>query len=228
VALQDDKFPFLQFKQQISDILRRLAVLERPTGTSVGSLVSQVQTAIANIASAVTTALAGGFHSTGTAVIDGGITSAGVYALDVSTLPGTRRTNWTVSTGQIGYAPSSILTKNILGDVEISAAQFLACGPAAFEYLGQVDIRDNPENPNYDPEYVVPVELGHVAEWLEENGCGAFVFRHEDGSPAGIDYAGFGAVGFVVVGRDHEQRIRTLENMFIAIGDAVPDIPGGS
>jgi hypothetical protein len=150
-------------------------------------------------------------HATGTVVADAGITSVGVYGLDVSTLPGTRRTNWTVVTGQIGYAPSSILTKNILGEVQITAAQFLACGPVVFEYLGQVDIRDNPENPNHDPNYVVPTELGHIAEWLEQNECGAFVFRHEDGSPAGINYAEFAAVGFVVVGRNHEARLQALE-----------------
>lgn len=210
------------------DILRRISNLEAQLSAvtalagSASALATAIQTGLGNLATSGTTwagpvaspstvTAASSMYTPGTATADAGLTSAGVYSLDVSTLPGSRRANWTNVNGQIGYAPSSITTKNLLGPVTITASQFLACGPVVFEYLGQIDIRDNPENPNYDPTYVVPHELGHIAELLVENGCGEFVFTHEDGTPAGINYAEFAAVGFVIVGRDHEARIAALE-----------------
>lgn len=223
-----------QMPRGADDFLKRIAQLETAyqnvsaLAGSAAALAAAIQTGLGNLATSGTTwagpvsspstvtastvTAASSIYTPGTATADAGVTSAGVYALDVSTLPGSRRANWTNANGRIGYAPSSITTKNLLGPVTITASQFLACGPVVFEYLGQIDIRDNPENPNYDPTYIVPHELGHIAELLVENGCGEFVFTHEDGTPAGINYAEFAAVGFVVVGRDHEARIAALES----------------
>jgi hypothetical protein len=151
--------------------------------------------------------------TSGSVTADAGITSTGVFNLDVSSLPGARRTDWVNVNGQIGYAPSSITKKENIRNYEGMAENFLACQPVVFEYVGQVAIRDDPENPNYDPDYKVPQEVGHVAEWLMEQGLDEFVFYDDDGvSPAGINYAEFAAVGMVVVGRDHESRLQRLED----------------
>lgn len=165
------------------------------------------------ITSTTTVTASSSIYTAGTVQADAGVTSVGVYGLDVSLLPGARRTNWTNVNGQIGYAPSSITKKNLVGDVTIGATDFLACAPVVFEYLGQLDIRDNPDNPHHDPDYLVPQEVGFIAETLDEHGLGAFVFRNEDGTPAGINYAEFAAVGFVTVGRDHEKRLAEVERM---------------
>ncbi|MGV8852335.1 MAG: hypothetical protein ACOH1M_07200 [Rhodoglobus sp.] len=148
-------------------------------------------------------------NATGSGTFPAGLNSVGVFNLDVSTLPGTRRTDWVNISGAIGYAPSSITKKTNVANYTGKASAFLACQPVVFEYIGQVAIRDDPENPHYDPNYIVPTELGFIAEWLVELGLSEFVFYEEDGvTPAGIHYAEFAAVAAVVIGRDLDARLR--------------------
>lgn len=144
-------------------------------------------------------------------VTAGGLTSLGVYALDVSTLPGGRSSVWVHVSGQIGFAPSTIAKKTDLGPVPFSAADVLAVAPYVFHYRAQLDIRDNPENPYYDPNYTPAWDIGMMAEHLIEHNLGIFVLLNEDGSARTIHYDLFGAIAALVVGRDHEERLRRLE-----------------
>jgi hypothetical protein len=144
-----------------------------------------------------------------------GVSSVGAFNLDVSTLPGTRHTSWIHSSGAMGFAPSTREKKTNIRPYDKPASAFLACQPQMFEYIAQVDIRDNPANPYYDPTYVVPTDTGALAEDLCDNDLGEFVFYEEDGTTlAGIDYVGFCAVGMLVIGRDHETRLQALEAKF--------------
>lgn len=221
-----DKDSLQPLEDQFREIWRQIRTLQQPTGTSLVGLVEQVQQTLAaieaNLASMVTAYLSSGFTTgsmtaTGNVNVGGtmtattGITSPGAAALDVSTIPGSRQPSWQhIASGRYGYAPSTVVKKINVDGYGGKASQFLACMPIVWEYLSQIDIRDNPENPYYDPEYVVPVEVGLLAELLIANGLPEFVFFH-DGEPAGIYMAEFAAVGFVIVGRDHEARLRQLE-----------------
>jgi hypothetical protein len=161
-----------------------------------------------------TTITAGGtIYTPGNLQGDGGVTSVGAYNLDVSTLAGTRRTSWIHQSGAMGYAPSTREKKANIRPYDKPASAFLACQPKMFEYIAQLDIRDNPENPGYDPTYVVPTDVGELAEDLIDNGLGEFVFYEADCTTlAGIDYISFCAVGMLVIGLDHEARIASLES----------------
>jgi hypothetical protein len=83
----DDQFPLKQFLEDQAEIKRRLDVLERPTGTSVGSLVAQVQAAIVNIGASVTAFLSGGFSTNGNITAPNG-TLISLYARNHSVVTG--------------------------------------------------------------------------------------------------------------------------------------------
>lgn len=143
----------------------------------------------------------------------GGITSAGVASTNVTLLPGTRSIVYVSdASGVIGQTTSSIVYKTNIAPVPYTAEQFLSVMPLVFEYIGQVDIRDNPANPNYDPAYEVPLEVGLIAEHLVEAGMPLYVLFEADGTtPMNIDYSTFGVHAALVIGRDHEARLRRLE-----------------
>jgi len=142
----------------------------------------------------------------------GSLRSVGAFNTDVSVYPGARQPMWQNNNGMIGYAPSTREKKTDVRPVPFTAANVRACIPRVFAYLTQIDIRDNPCNEFYDPNYEVPDEAGLFAEDLIENGLEAFVIYENDGTtPAGIDYAGFGAVANLVVVRELDERLRALE-----------------
>jgi hypothetical protein len=127
----------------------------------------------------------------------------------VSLLSGARQTVWQHNSGVYGFAPSSIKTKTNLKPVPFSAADVLAVTPYVFQYRGQVAIRDDPDNDEYDPDYVVPWEIGLMAEHLIEHNMACFVFWDPDGvTPRGINYDLFGAIAPLVVLADQERRLR--------------------
>lgn len=201
----------------ITEIQTQIRELGRPTGGQFADQLATLQGLVEGLVAQVNGTFSGYVSAGGNVTAGGigtfaaGINSVGAYNLDVSLLAGARRTGWWHVSGAAGYAPSTIATKTDVEGYGATASQFLACMPVVFHYIGQLDIRDNPLNPQYDPSYTVPLEVGHLAELLIVNNLGAFVFFDEDGSPAGINMAEFAAVGFVIVGRDHDARLRKLE-----------------
>jgi len=142
---------------------------------------------------------------------DAGLTSVGAANFDVTTLPGGRDALWiNTATGRIGQTSSTLRKKTNLRPVEYTAEQFLAVAPTLYEYLAQLAIRDDPENPNYDPQYVVPTDVGVIAEHLIEAGLDAFVIFDGEGLPANVDYGRFAAIGLLVIGRSAEERMERL------------------
>lgn len=225
----------------LDDARRRLAELERPTGTQLAEAVKALQVAqeqlealildlqqqvddllavavntgdvnaTGNIDAGGTVTAGGDITTPGTVTGTTGLTSEGVYNLDVTTLPGGRAAVWVHVSGQLGQTVSTIVKKTDLDDVPFTASDVLKVAPHIYHYRAQIDIRDNPDNPFHDPEYVVPWEVGLMAEHLIDNNLGLFVVYEPDGTPAGINYDLFGAVASLVIGRDHEARIAALE-----------------
>lgn len=202
----------------IRGILARLNDLEALDGSQVHNTVQKLKQLIngileqteVNVSGSVTAGGNGIFGGTVTATA--GITSTGVAAFNVTTLPGGRSAVWIHdSSGIMGQTTSSLRYKTDVTEVPYTAAQFVSVMPVVFAYIAQKDIRDNPDNPNFDPEYRVPVEVGLVAEWLVDAGLDLYVLRDLDGEPKNIDYATFAAHAALVIGRDHDQRLRRLE-----------------
>jgi hypothetical protein len=203
---------------------RRISELERPSGTNIGSLVAQVQAKLVDLNAAVIaevdsylssgTVNVTNLTASGTLTASGALKSAGAAGTDLGTIPGNRRSAWQIydgaNIGLYGYSTSSIETKMNLEKVSYTPGQFLACIGFLYEYRGQVAIRDDPENEYYDPAYKVPEEVGYMAEHLIANGLEQFVTMFQ-GEPIGIDYAAFAAIGMTVIGREHENRIASLE-----------------
>lgn len=172
---------------------------------------------------------AGNITSTaGRGYFAGQLWSPGSAATDLSVLAGLRQTTWQIysgaNNGLLGYSPSSFRSKTHWRKAEFTAAQFLACFPYVYEYRGQVAIRDDKRHPSYDPNYIVPLEIGYLAELLIKHGLGIFVVM-KDGHPIGIDYASFAAVGMTVIGRElamhargQQARIEALEARIEAAG----------
>lgn len=155
----------------------------------------------------------------GKVIGNAGLTSLGVYNTDVTALPGARTSVWVHVSGVLGQTVSTIVKKlNLRDQLPFTAADILSIVPYIFEYRAQVEIRDDPENPYYDPSYVVPTEIGMMAEHLVDAGLGLFVEYETDGiTPAGINYTLFGAVAAVVIGRAQEDRMNKLEARIVAL-----------
>lgn len=220
--------PLEELTQRLGEVKRRLSELEAPTGTQVFEALQKVQQLIADIGIYVDAYLATGFttgsmNATGSVNVGGsldvagsitgdvGVASVGVFNNDLAAISGTRRTQWIHQSGAMGYASSSITKKTNLTPFPVDADAFMSVAPYLFQYKALIDIRDNPENPNHDPDLEVPFEPGFIAEELDAAGLGMFVFREADGTPAGINYDMFAAVGFSVIARNHEERLRAIE-----------------
>jgi len=214
-------------------LARRISELEKPSGTNIASLVAQVQAALvtlnARVIAATNSYLSSGTVSmtnisasgnvsatnlTASGTVNGvaALKSVGAYSTDVTALPGGRQTVWQHNSGVYGYAPSTSVKKTNVRPVDFTAKNVIDCTPSIFAYKAQIDIRDNPENEFYDPDYVVPDEVGLFAENLINNKLEAFVIFDSDGiTPTGVDYANFGAVANLVAVRDLHERLARLE-----------------
>jgi hypothetical protein len=223
--------------ERFGQIEEQLRTLQQPTGTSVGSLVNQVQQALINITATVNAKvvefLSSGFSTGGNVTATGNVTaagtvsgvaalkSAGAAGTNLGSVSGNRQTVWQIydgaNVGLYGYAPSSITTKTNLEQVPYSAESFLRCAAYLYEYKDQVAMRHDPNSEYYDPEYQIPQEVGYMAEHLIENGLKQFVTIRDE-QPIGIDYAAFGAVGMNVIGRAHAAEIAAIKERLDALG----------
>jgi hypothetical protein len=200
---------------------RRISELERPSGTSIGSLVAQVQAALVDLNAAVIAAtnnyLSSGtvnvtnLNASGTLSAVTQLKSLGAYTTDVAGLAGGRQSVWQHVSGVYGYSSSSIVKKtNLSESLPFTAADLLECTAYIYQYRAQIAIRDNPESEDYNPLYIVPTDVGFMAEHLIERGLALFVIFRE-GVPVTIDYALLGAVASIVIGQEHERKLASLE-----------------
>lgn len=194
--------------QQLRDFGRRLAELETPTGTSMNSLVAQVQEAIANITTTVTAAITANSYTK--TQIDTKIASPGEIApTTVSTssdvqvggkllnpdavsfvITTPRYTGWIeTATGRHGNTSSSRRFKQDIVDAQIDVDAFLSVVPFLFHYIAEVRKRDDPSFEEYvGPDYVVADEYGLMAEDLDAAGMTPWVYYDADGRPESVNY----------------------------------------
>lgn len=151
--------------------------------------------------------------TSGSGQFDGGLTSAGASALDLSTIPGPRQPSWQhIASGAFGCAPSTLNTKVDVSEVlPFTAHDVYEATPHVWHYINQLAIRDDPDNEYYDHDYEVPLELGLIAEYLIAKNMGIFVVLDEHGEPKTVDLALFGAIANLVAVRDLNARLELLE-----------------
>ncbi|WP_162722465.1 hypothetical protein [Microbacterium sp. PM5] len=192
----------------LGEMQRRLAELETPTGTSVNSLVAQVQEAIANITSTVTAAIS--VNSYTKAQIDAKVASPGAISPATVTTSGDvqvggqlrapdavtnvitspRYSMWIeTGTGRLGNTSSSRRYKQDITDAEIDLDEFLSVVPFVFHYIAEVRKRDDPDFEEYvGPDYVVADEYGLMAEDLHSAGMTPWVYYDAEGRPDSVNY----------------------------------------
>ncbi|WP_309617695.1 hypothetical protein [Salinibacterium sp.] len=157
----------------------------------------------------------------------GSLASPGAASTDVSLIAGLRQNVWQLytggNTGLYGFAPSTREAKaNITEKLPFTAAQVLACTPRAYQYRGQIALRDDPTTEGHDPDHVVPNELGMLAEDLIDNGLSCFVEHNEDGTPRSIDYVTFSAVALLEVVRSQQKQIDVLSDRITRLSEGLP------
>lgn len=192
----------------LSEIQRRLAELETPTGTSVNSLVAQVQEAIANITSTVTAAISANSYTK--TQIDAKVASPGAISPTTVTTTGDvqvggqlrapdavtnvitspRYSMWIeTATGRLGNTSSSRRYKQDITDAAIDVDAFLSVVPFVFHYVAEVRKRDDPTFEEYvGPDYVVADEYGLMAEDLDTAGMTPWVYYDAEGRPDSVNY----------------------------------------
>lgn len=222
-----------QFAADLKTLANRIKVLENPTGTQTADAVRQLRqlvdnlaTEIQNVASSGATwtgpvadptatglSTAGGVTAIGTLRGDAGLTSVGAAVLDLSTIPGSRQNVWQhIASGRYGFAPSTRESKMNLSEMPFTATDARAVKGWLFQYKGQLAIRNDESNPNYDPDYVVPWDVGLMAEDLIAHNMRCFVVFNDDGSTKTINYDLFGALVPLVLDADIDARMRALES----------------
>lgn len=186
------------------EIRSRVAELERPTGTSINSLVAQVQAKLAELdttVNALVSAALGNYYTIAQtdshiaspgAINPSSVSSGGFIAggsLLTATGPATditasRVTSWLRnSDGLVGTASSSELFKTNIVDAHLidKAELILEIQWVYYNYKAEIAKRDDPTSPDYvGPEYQVHQELGGIAERLHEAGLWEFVVYERD------------------------------------------------
>lgn len=188
--------------RELDKLKLRLSELEIPTGTSMNSLVAQVQEAIANINATVTAAIAansytktqidskiaspgnispGNVSASGTVSgnyggdFPAGLRSTGAYNTLV-TGGGAYVAAWIHNDGRVGYAPSSRRFKTGFDPVVLTIERVLELQGFYFQYLAAVPYDQAQQR----------VMIGLLAEDTHDAGFPFLVDYDDDGEPFGI------------------------------------------
>lgn len=200
---------------RLGAVEQALRTLQRPTGTSTGSLVAQVQAALANINATVATAIAansytktqidnkvaspgnitpGNVTASGSGTFPAGVNSTGVYN---NLLTSAYRVQYVWSGGDMGYVPSSRRFKQDIVNAPDVKEAMLAMRVVTFRYkIAVEELGDE-----------AAVEWGVIAEELHELGLHWAVDYDEEGLPFGVKYERL-ALACIPVIQDHEERLK--------------------
>jgi hypothetical protein len=225
-----------QFLRNFDDIKRRLRELETPTGTQTGSLVQQVQSALANINATVSAAITAlsytraeidakvaspGAITPTTVTASGAISSAGAVSGTTGTFnSGITSTSvhdnlvtagyvsvYVDSSGNFGYQPSASRFKQDVTPATIDPMPFYNAEIVRFRYKQSVTALGEAAN----------VEIGGIAEQFEACGLSEYVTRDKDGTLTGIAYERL-SIGLLGVVQSQNTRLAAVEKYIAALG----------
>lgn len=222
----------------LDDYERRLGLLETPSGESLGNTVAKLQALIANIQAQIdawaatrwtnaqiTTQITNGVNAAfaGSPTVGGNLAVSGelrvpnAYNTDITW---TRRTGWWGNDGRAGYASSSRRKKTAIRPADESQLlALLDVEPKAFRYRAEI-LRRTALRINEGTDYVPAVELGLLAEELDEAGLGFFVYHDEDGQAEGIEY-GMLTVALLAIARRQRGEIDEMRADIAEIREAI-------
>lgn len=216
----------------------RLRTLEAPSGEALGSTVAKLQALISNIqaqldawnaarwtnaqivtqiGSQIAGTLAGNVSVGGQLNVGAALYAPNAYNTDITW---TRRTAWWGSDGRAGYAASSRRKKAAIKDAdEGQLLALLDIAPKAFRYRAEIR-RRTALRINAGEDYVPAVELGLIAEELDEAGLGFFVYHDERGQAEGIEY-GMLTVALLAIARRQRGEIEEMRADIAEIREAI-------
>lgn len=208
---------------RIRGILVRVRELETMRGSQIYESVKELRSIVENLEQTIEDLSSSGATWYGPVSSGGGdiattsgyiFTPAG-YGFDITY---TRRAAWLGNDGRLGWASSSIEKKNLVDDVPLpDPLVILEISDSYYTYMAEIDKRDNPDNSDYDPDYRVHLEYGHIAEWLHNQGLWQAVAYDENAVPVGVHdgvLAGFAIRAAKYVWQRHqalEVRVAKLE-----------------
>lgn len=181
---------------ELDSINGRLDTLERPSGEQLAQVVAELTEWVTNIQAqlddylandAYTKAQVDALVASPGAIAPTSVTSAGIGQFDGGVISADVKAR-TLSVGydsvyidannRMGKSPSARRFKQDIGPAALDVALIDSLEPVRFRLVGAVEVLGD----------AAPVEVGFVAEQLDDIGLGQFVTRDDDGTPHGVAY----------------------------------------
>lgn len=212
--------------RQFEEQARRLAEAETVTGTSMNSLVQQVQEAIAEIgttidawlnANSYTKAQIDNLVANPGNIAPGNVTASGqIYAAgklrSASVWGNILSVDYRVvyvsnPTGELGHVPSSLRYKTCVKPAQLDLDAVLGLELQTFKYKQAIEAYGSVE--------AAPTELGLIAEEVDAAGLGYLVYRGESGEVDGVAYERL-ALPLLAIVQYQQRQIDELRALFAA------------
>jgi uncharacterized protein YdcH (DUF465 family) len=214
-----------EMRRQLDDRIDRISTFD---ATQMNRAVETLTQLVNDLPGEIDAALAivvntGNVNATGNVSAGGSVSGDNLSTVNGPTTfhTGPRVAAWLLNAGGlVGTASSRRFKTNIRG-AAIDPAAVLGVEVKHYQYLAEIDKRDNQENPLHDPEHHVATEVGMIAEELHDAGLWQFVFyeRDADGAlvldgegeptPFGVHYELL-AMALLPVAQQQERRLSDL------------------